>query len=183
MAAQQSEISYFKSTMMIGGGYHGINAWKRGAHFIIYVGIDIAKLNHCNSTISSNGEELIKPFKFTSDANDFQLLPLIWIPFRMTASSSVLSQRPSTATALFVISFIMVIRSVLLIRSRPRPSGRTTSGRPRQIRLTPISLLKLLCWSSLIGSYGRWYQPDRPQGTRTLSPEVSQTAHHAEKPA
>ena len=42
---------------------------------MIYVGIDIAKLNHFASAISSDGEELIKPFKFTcllytSDAAD-----------------------------------------------------------------------------------------------------------------
>ena len=41
---------------------------------MIYVGIDIAKLNHFASAISSDGEELIKPFKFTNDADGFQLL-------------------------------------------------------------------------------------------------------------
>ena len=38
---------------------------------MIYVGIDIAKLNHFASAISSDGEELIKPFKFTND-NDLK---------------------------------------------------------------------------------------------------------------
>ena len=41
---------------------------------MIYVDIDIAKLNHFASAISSDGEELIKPFKFTNDADGFQLL-------------------------------------------------------------------------------------------------------------
>lgn len=41
---------------------------------MIYVGIDIAKLNHFASAISSDGEELIKPFKFTNDNDGFQLL-------------------------------------------------------------------------------------------------------------
>lgn len=41
---------------------------------MIYVGIDVAKLNHFASAISSDGEELIKPFKFTNDADGFQLL-------------------------------------------------------------------------------------------------------------
>ena len=41
---------------------------------MIYVGIDIAKLNHFASAISSDGEILIEPFKFTNDANGFQLL-------------------------------------------------------------------------------------------------------------
>ena len=40
---------------------------------MIYVGIDIAKLNHFASAISSDGEELIKPFKFTNGADGFQL--------------------------------------------------------------------------------------------------------------
>ena len=41
---------------------------------MIYVGIDIAKLNHFAAAISSDGEILIEPFKFTNDADGFQLL-------------------------------------------------------------------------------------------------------------
>lgn len=41
---------------------------------MIYVGIDIAKLNHFASAISAEGEVLIEPFKFTNDADGFQLL-------------------------------------------------------------------------------------------------------------
>lgn len=41
---------------------------------IIYVGIDIAKLNHFASAISSDGEVLIEPFKFTNDYDGFSLL-------------------------------------------------------------------------------------------------------------
>lgn len=40
----------------------------------IYVGIDIAKLNHFAAAISSDGEIILEPFKFTNDADDFQLL-------------------------------------------------------------------------------------------------------------
>ena len=40
----------------------------------IFVGIDIAKLNHFAAAISSDGEILIEPFKFTNDADGFQLL-------------------------------------------------------------------------------------------------------------
>lgn len=36
-----------------------------------YVGIDIAKLNHFASVISSEGEVLVKPFKFTNDNDGF----------------------------------------------------------------------------------------------------------------
>ena len=41
---------------------------------MIYVGIDIAKLNNFASAISSEGEVLIEPFKFTNDGDGFQLL-------------------------------------------------------------------------------------------------------------
>ena len=36
-----------------------------------YVGIDIAKLNHFASVVSSDGEVLVKPFKFTNDNDGF----------------------------------------------------------------------------------------------------------------
>lgn len=35
---------------------------------MIYVGIDIAKLNHFASIISSDGEVLVEPFKFSNDS-------------------------------------------------------------------------------------------------------------------
>ncbi len=41
---------------------------------MIYVGIDIAKLNHFASAISSDGEVLIEPFKFTNDSDGFHML-------------------------------------------------------------------------------------------------------------
>lgn len=41
---------------------------------MIYVGIEIAKLNHYASAISSDGEILIEPFKITNDNDGFQLL-------------------------------------------------------------------------------------------------------------
>lgn len=41
---------------------------------MIYVGIDIAKLNHFASAVSSDGEVLIEPFKFTNDNDGFCLL-------------------------------------------------------------------------------------------------------------
>ena len=41
---------------------------------MIYVGIDIAKLNHFASIISSDGEVLVEPFKFLNDSGGFRLL-------------------------------------------------------------------------------------------------------------
>ena len=41
---------------------------------MIYVGIDIAKLNHFATAVSSDSEILIEPFKFTNDYDGFYLL-------------------------------------------------------------------------------------------------------------
>jgi len=41
---------------------------------MIYVGIDIAKLNHYACAISSDGEVLLEPFKFTNDNDGFYTL-------------------------------------------------------------------------------------------------------------
>ena len=41
---------------------------------MIYVGIDIAKLNHFASALSSDGEVLVEPFKFTNDSDGFFML-------------------------------------------------------------------------------------------------------------
>ena len=41
---------------------------------MIYVGINIAKLNHFASALSSDGEVLIEPFKFTNDSDGFFML-------------------------------------------------------------------------------------------------------------
>ena len=41
---------------------------------MIYIGIDIAKFNHFAAAISSDGEILIEPFKFTNDYDGFYLL-------------------------------------------------------------------------------------------------------------
>ena len=41
---------------------------------MIYVGIDIAKLNHFAAAISSDGDIILEPFKFTNDTDGFQLL-------------------------------------------------------------------------------------------------------------
>lgn len=69
---------------------------------MIYVGIDIAKLNHFASAISSDGTELMKPFKFMNDGDGFQMLDPVSLHFLMktTASSSVLNRWHTTATTL-----------------------------------------------------------------------------------
>lgn len=40
---------------------------------MIFIGVDIAKSNHFASAVNSDGEVLIKPFKFTNDKDGFNL--------------------------------------------------------------------------------------------------------------
>ena len=44
---------------------------------MIYVGIDIAKLNHFASVVSSDGEVLVEPFQFSNDLEGFRSLSLV----------------------------------------------------------------------------------------------------------
>ncbi len=48
--------------------------WKRRYFFIIFVGIDIAKLDYSSPTNVSGAVVLIEPFNFTSDIDGFRLL-------------------------------------------------------------------------------------------------------------
>lgn len=51
----------------------------------IFVDIDIAKLNHFAAAISSNDEIVLDPFKFTNDADGFQLpcsFPVSYAPLQ-----------------------------------------------------------------------------------------------------
>ena len=44
---------------------------------MIYAGIDIAKLNHFASVVSSDGEVLVEPFQFSNDFEGFRSLSLV----------------------------------------------------------------------------------------------------------
>ena len=44
---------------------------------MIYAGIDIAKLNHFASVISSDGEVLVEPFQSSNDLEGFRSLSLV----------------------------------------------------------------------------------------------------------
>ena len=48
---------------------------------MIYVGIDVAKLNHFTSLISSDGEILVGLFQFSNDGDGFQYLISAFEPF------------------------------------------------------------------------------------------------------
>lgn len=98
---------------------------------MIYVGVDIAKFNHFTSAISSDDEVLIEPFKFTNDADSFQMLvsKLIFLIQSPTTSSSVLNQRHTMATTLFDTLSLKISRCVL-------NSIKTSTMRKNNIRKT-----------------------------------------------
>ena len=86
---------------------------------MIYVGIDIAKLNHFDSALSSDGEILIEPFKFTND-NDMASICCFpnSVPLRRATSSLVLNRRHTTVTTLFDTLLPRITKCVFLIPSR-----------------------------------------------------------------
>ena len=54
---------------------------KEGDDPMIYVGIDIAKLNYFGAALSSDGEVLARPFKFTTDSDGFRRLLSVLDPY------------------------------------------------------------------------------------------------------
>lgn len=76
---------------------------------MIYVGINIAKLNHYASAISSDGVELMKPFEFTNDSDGFQMLNS---RLMKTTASSVLNRRHTTAKTLLPVTTICVLNPI-----------------------------------------------------------------------
>ena len=44
---------------------------------MIFIGIDIAKSTHFASAVNSDGEVLVKPFKFTNDNVGFNLFIIL----------------------------------------------------------------------------------------------------------
>lgn len=56
---------------------------------MIYIGVDIAKLNHSTSAILSDDKVLIELFKFTNDADSFQMLVSKLISLNVDPDSSI----------------------------------------------------------------------------------------------
>ena len=107
---------------------------------MIYVGIDIAKLNHFASAISSDGEILIEPFKFLFDLDGFQLLISKLEPF---SKDELIIGLESTAHYGDNLTRYLVAESFnvfVITLSKRLPCGATTSAKRRLIRST-LSLL------------------------------------------
>ena len=139
--------------MIIAGKYHGIRLFLKRRYFLmIYVYIDVAKLNHFASLISSNGEILV----CRSNSQTTVMASSISFPpsnhSTTKRSSSVLNQRlimPTTWSATLLrrtTTFVSSSHSLLL------PCGKITSAKRRQIRLTLTSSPRLLWCRNPIGS-------------------------------
>jgi transposase len=106
---------------------------------MIYVGIDIARLNHFAAAISSEGEILIDPFKFTNDYDGFYLLLSKLTPLDQNSTIIVLESTAHYGDNLvrFLISkeFKVCILSPL---SKLRQCIRTTYAKRRLIKSTRL---------------------------------------------
>ena len=111
----------------------------------IFVGIDIAKLNHFAAAISSDGEILIEPFKFTNDADGFQLLVSKLESFD---KNSIIIGLESTAHYGDNLVRYLVAEFYQVCVFEPHQNlvkcVRTMFVKQRQIRSTHLLLLKLL---------------------------------------
>lgn len=104
---------------------------------MIYVGIDISKLNHYAAAIDSDGVVQIEPFEFTNDNDGFYMLVSKLEQFE---SDSIIIGLESTAhygNNLVSFLFLRVFMFVSSVRYKPHPYERTTFARLKPIRLTP----------------------------------------------
>ena len=80
---------------------------------MIYVDIDIDKLNHFVAAIFSQGEVLIEPFKFTNDYDGFYLL---FSKLASLDSNSIIIRLESTSRAPFNVSIIVqMIKDTIVV--------------------------------------------------------------------
>ena len=111
---------------------------------MIYAGIDIAKLNHFASALSSDGEILIEPFKFTNDNDGF---PLLLSKLSSFEKSNIIIGLESTAhygdnlvrylvAENYKVCVLNPIRLLLCVK--------TTFAKRRRIKSTLSSFAKLL---------------------------------------
>lgn len=78
--------------MIIIGKYHNIRLFSGRLILMIFVGIDIAELNHFTSAISYNKGVIIEPFSFTNYSDGLLCCFPSFLTLKKTVSSPVLSQ-------------------------------------------------------------------------------------------
>jgi transposase len=115
-----------------------------------YVGIDIAKLNHFASVISSDGEVLIKPFKFTNDNDGFCKLLSALAPYE--CGSLIIGLESTAHYGDNLVEFLVSRRYQVCVINPIQ----TSTMRKNNIRKTKTdrlirSLLPKRSWLSLTG--------------------------------
>lgn len=101
---------------------------------MIYVGIDIVKFNQFASILSSDGEVLAEPFKFTNDNDGFHKLILALDSFKKDSLIIALESILTTAITLLKTSFAAITRYAFWIRSKLHLYARITSAKRRRIQ-------------------------------------------------
>ena len=107
----------------------------------IYVGIDIAKLNHFAAAISSDGEIIIEPFKFTNDADGFQLLVSKLESFD---KNSIIIGPPSTAHYGDNLVRFLISKDFKVCVLNPIQTSSMRKNNVRRLRLIKSTRLLLL---------------------------------------
>lgn len=116
---------------------------KERYNLMIYLGIDIAKLNHFASAISSDGEILIEPFKFTNDYDGFYLLLSKLAP--LDQNSIIIGLESTAHYGNNLVHFLINkdFNVCVLNLFRLHLCVRIISAKRRLIKSTPLLLLKL----------------------------------------
>lgn len=115
---------------------------KERYNLMIYLGIDIAKLNHFASAISSDGEILIEPFKFTNDYDGFYLLLSKLAP--LDQNSIIIGLESTAHYGNNLVHFLINkdFNVCVLNLFRLHLCVRIISAKRRLIKSTPLLLLK-----------------------------------------
>ncbi|MDO4522927.1 MAG: transposase [Eubacteriales bacterium] len=112
---------------------------------MIYVGIDIAKLNHFASAISSDGEILMEPFKFTNDGDGFSLLVSNLESLSDNKDSIIIALETTAHYGDNLVRYLVASYYTVCVLNPISTSRciRTTFTKRKGIRSTHTSLLKL----------------------------------------
>ena len=111
-------------------------------NLMIHVGIDIGKLNHFASAISSCGTEFMKLFKITNDGNGFQLLNSRLVEFSYEDNSSIIGLKSTVHYSDNLVRYLVACNCNVCVEPHQKHSSyvRITSARPRRTKSTHTSL-------------------------------------------
>lgn len=117
---------------------------KRRYNLMIYVGIDIAKLNHSSAAVSTDGAILIEPFRFTNDYDGFYLLLSKLAP--LNQNSIIIGLKSTAHYGGDLVRFLISkdFKVCVLNPIQTSPCVKIMYARRRLIKSTRLPLLKPL---------------------------------------